>query len=145
IEIGEEGIPDIPGYDLLGILTGSEGTMGIVTKITVRVLRSPEGKETVLAYFDRVEDASHTVSDIVSAGIVPAALEMMDTVAIEGVEASNYPVGHPNDLAALLLIEVDGITAGIDDQINEIVGVCKKRNVREVKVAQNEAERAAWW
>ncbi|HET7580471.1 MAG TPA: FAD-linked oxidase C-terminal domain-containing protein [Bacillales bacterium] len=145
IEIGEEGVPDAPGYDLLGLLTGSEGTMGIVTKITVRVLKNPEGKKTALAYFDRVEDASHTVSDIVSAGIVPAALEMMDTVAIEGVEASNYPVGHPKDIAALLLVEVDGISAGIDDQIQEIVEVCKKRNVREVKVAQSEVERATWW
>lgn len=145
MEIATDGIPDMPGYDLLGLLTGSEGTMGIVTKITVRVLKNPEGKKTALAYFDTVEDASQAVSDIISAGIVPAALEMMDTVAIEAVEASNYPVGHPEDLAAFLLIEVDGISAGIEDQINEIVDVCEKRNVREVKVAKDEAERERWW
>ncbi|WP_035350260.1 FAD-linked oxidase C-terminal domain-containing protein [Fictibacillus gelatini] len=145
VEIGEEGIADRPGYDLLGLLTGSEGTMGIVTKITVRILKNPEGKKTVLAYFDRIEDASYAVSDIISVGIVPAALEMMDKTAIEGVEAANFPVGHPKDLAALLLIEVDGITVGIEDEINEIVEVCRRRNVREVKVAKDEAERAKWW
>lgn len=145
IEIAEDGVPDVPGYDLLGLITGSEGTMGIVTKITVRVLKNPEDKKTALAYFDRVEDASQAVSGIISAGIVPAALEMMDTVAIEGVEAAAFPVGHPKDIAAFLLIEVDGIAAGIDDQINDIVEVCKKRNVREVKVAQSEEERALWW
>ncbi|WP_437342376.1 FAD-linked oxidase C-terminal domain-containing protein [Jeotgalibacillus marinus] len=145
IEISENGIPDIPGYDLMGLLTGSEGTLGIVTKITVRILKSPEGKQTVLAYFDKVEDGSHAVSDIISAGIVPAALEMMDKTAIEGVEAGAYPVGHPDDIEALLLIEVDGIIAGIDEQIEEILKVCRERNVREVKVAHNEEERGRWW
>lgn len=145
IEIGEEGIPDVPGYDLLGLLTGSEGTLGIVTKITVRILKNPEGKQTVLAYFDKVDDGSQAVSDIISAGIVPAALEMMDKTAIEAVESAAFPVGHPRDIEALLLIEVDGIAAGIDEQINQILDVCKKRNVREVKVAQDEAERGRWW
>ena len=145
IEIGKDGIPDAPGYDLLGLLTGSEGTLGIVTKITVRILKNPEGKKTVLAYFDKVEDGSQAVSDIISAGMVPAALEMMDKIAIEGVEQAGFPVGHPLDIEALLLIEVDGIAAGIDDQIEAIVNVCKKRNVREVKVAQDEQERARWW
>ncbi|ANB60001.1 FAD-binding oxidoreductase [Anoxybacteroides amylolyticum] len=145
IEIGENGILDPLGYDLLGLLTGSEGTLGIVTKITVRILKNPEAKQTVLAYFDRVADASQAVSDIISAGMVPAALEMMDQTAIEAVEAAAFPVGHPNDIEALLLIEVDGISAGIDEQIEEILHICRKRNVREVKVAQNEQERAKWW
>lgn len=145
IEISTNGVPDAPGYDLLGLLTGSEGTLGIVTKITVRILKNPEAKQTVLAYFDKVEDGSQAVSDIISVGIVPAALEMMDKTAIEGVEAAAFPVGHPRDIEALLLIEVDGISAGIDEQINEILDVCKKRNVREVKVAQSEEERGRWW
>ena len=145
IEVGENGIPDAPGYDLLGLLTGSEGTLGIVTKITVRILKNPESKKTVLAYFDRVADGSQAVSDIISAGIVPAALEMMDKIAIEGVEAAAFPVGHPKDIAAFLLIEVDGISAGIDEQINLILDVCEKRNVREVKAAKDEAERERWW
>jgi glycolate oxidase len=145
IEIGPDGIPDAPGYDLLGLLTGSEGTLGIVTKITVRILKNPEAKQTVLAYFDKVEDGSQAVSDIISAGIVPAALEMMDKTAIEGVEAAAFPVGHPRDIEAVLLIEVDGILAGIDEQINQILDVCNSRNVREVKVAQDELERGRWW
>ena len=145
IEIGKDGVPDQPGYDLLGILTGSEGTLGIVTKITVKVLKNPEAKKTVLAYFDNVQDGSQAVSDIISAGIIPAALEMMDKTAIEGVEAAAYPVGHPKDIEALLLIEVDGIAAGIDDQIEEILAVCRKCHVRDVKVAKDEKERALWW
>lgn len=145
IEIGQGGIPDAPGYDLLGLLTGSEGTLGIVTKITVRILKNPEAKQTVLAYFDRISDGSQAVSDIISAGIVPAALEMMDKTAIEGVEAAAFPVGHPKDIEALLLIEVDGISAGIEEQINHILEVCKSHNVREVKVAQDEQERGKWW
>ena len=139
------GVLDMPGYDLIGLLTGSEGTLGIVTKITVRILKKPEAVKTVCALFDRVEDASHAVSDIISAGIIPAALEMMDKLAIEGVEKGNYPVGYPKDLAAVLLIEVDGIKEGIDDQVEQIIRICQKRNVREVRAAANEAERAQWW
>lgn len=145
MEIGKNGIPDAPGYDLLGLLTGSEGTLAIVTKITVRILKNPEAKQTVLAYFDKVSDGSQAVSDIISAGIVPAALEMMDKTAIEGVEAAAFPVGHPRDIEAVLLIEVDGISAGIDEQIGQILDVCRNRNVREVKVAQDELERGRWW
>jgi glycolate oxidase len=145
IEIGRNGVLDEPGYDLLGILTGSEGTLGIVTKITVRILKNPEGKQTVLAYFDKVEDGSQAVSDIISAGIVPAALEMMDKTASEAVEAAAFPVGHPKDIEAVLLIEVDGIAAGIEEQINQILEVCKKSNVREVRAAKDEAERSRWW
>ena len=145
IEIGKNGIADYPGYDLLGLLTGSEGTLGIVTKITVRILKNPEAKQTVLAYFDKISDGSQAVSDIVSKGIVPAALEMMDKIAIEAVEAGAFPVGHPKNIAAVLLIEVDGIAAGIAEQVNQILEVCKSRNVREVKVAEDEQERARWW
>ncbi|MDQ0184203.1 FAD-linked oxidase C-terminal domain-containing protein [Cytobacillus sp. FSL W7-1323] len=145
VEIGRNGILDEPGYDLLGLITGSEGTLGIVTKIIVRILKNPEGKQTVLAYFDDIEDGSQAVSDIISAGIVPAALEMMDKTAIEGVEAAAFPVGHPKDIAAVLLIEVDGIAAGIDEQIEQILSVCRHRNVREVRAAKDEKERAAWW
>ncbi len=145
VEIAANGIPDEPGYDLLGLLTGSEGTLGIVTKITVRILKNPEAKKTVLAYFDKVEDGSKAVSDIISAGIVPAALEMMDKTAIEGVEAAAFPVGHPKDIEAVLLIEVDGIASGLDEQIDQILEVCTKRNVREVRAARDEEERGRWW
>ncbi|MEB3102172.1 FAD-linked oxidase C-terminal domain-containing protein [Ferviditalea candida] len=143
LELG--GVPDVPGYDLIGLITGSEGTLGIVTEITVRVLKKPEALKTVGALFDRVEDASHAVSDIISAGIIPAALEMMDQTAIEGVERGNYPVGYPKDLGAVLLIEVDGIAAGIEEQAEQIIAICEKRNVREVRAASSEAERTRWW
>ncbi|MDY7222693.1 FAD-linked oxidase C-terminal domain-containing protein [Halalkalibacterium halodurans] len=145
VEIGKAGILDEPGYDLLGLMTGSEGTLGIVTKITVRILKHPEAKQTVLAYFDKVSDASHTVSDIISEGIVPAALEMMDRIAMEGVEAAAFPIGHLLDAEAVLLIEVDGISAGMDQQIERILTVCRKHHVREVKVATSEEERMKWW
>ncbi|EGL82219.1 FAD linked oxidase domain protein [Caldalkalibacillus thermarum TA2.A1] len=143
VELG--GVPDVPGYDLMGLITGSEGTLAIVTKIKVRILKTPQEKKTVMAYFDKVQDASQAVSDIIAAGIVPAALEMMDKVAIEGVEAANFPVGHPRDIEAVLLLAVDGLAAGIDDQIAEVVEVCQKWNVREVKVAQTVEEAQRWW
>lgn len=145
ITLGNNGICDVPGYDLIGLLIGSEGTLGIVTEITVRIVKEPEGKQTVLAYFDYVEDASKAVAQVISTGIIPAALEMMDQTAIEAIESAAFPVGHPRDIEALLLIEVDGIEAGIEEQINEIVDICKTHNVREVKVAQNEKERELWW
>lgn len=143
VELG--GLPDTPGYDLPGIVVGSEGTMGIVTKITVRVLKKPEAYKTVLALFDDVNDASQAVSGIIAKGIVPAALEMMDRIAIEGVEKGNYPVGYPKDLAAVLIAEVDGIAAGLQEQIDDIMEVCRGHNIRELKEAQTPDERACWW
>lgn len=143
VEIG--GVPDTPGYDLLGLLTGSEGTLGIVTEITVRILKTPQAVKTALALFDDVEDASRAVSDIIAKGIVPAALEMMDKTAIEGVENGNYPVGYPRDIEAVLIVEVDGIEAGLQEQIDQVIEVCRQHRVREVVQAKNDAERAAWW
>lgn len=139
------GLPDTPGYDLVGLFVGSEGTMGIVTEITVRLMKKPEGVRTVLALFDRVEDASEAVSDIIAVGILPAALEMMDTLAIEAVEKGTFPVGYPKDIAAVLLVEVDGVEAGLEEQIRRIVDVCRKHRVREVRPAASEEERARWW
>ncbi|BCJ86822.1 FAD-linked oxidase C-terminal domain-containing protein [Effusibacillus dendaii] len=138
-------VPDMPGYDLTGLLVGSEGTMGIATKIFVRILKKPQGVKTVLALYDSVDDASQTVSAIIANGIIPGALEMMDTLAIEGVEKGTYVVGYPKDLAAVLIIELDGLTAGMEETANEIVEICKGYNVREVRVAQNEQERGLWW
>lgn len=139
------GVLDMPGYDVLGLFTGSEGTLGIVTEITVRILKKPQSVSTVLALFDQVADASQAASDIIASGIIPAALEMMDNMAIHGVESGNYPVGYPKDLAAVLIVEVDGIAAGLEEQIDEIMNVCKKHHVREVRKAKDAAERARWW
>lgn len=139
------GMPDSPGYDLVGFFTGSEGTMGIVTEITVRILKKPQGIMTVVALFEDVAEASQAVSDIIAAGIIPAALEMMDRIAIEGVESGNYPVGYPLDIGAVLIVEVDGIEAGLQDQIDHVVAVCQRYRIREVKQAANMQERASWW
>lgn len=137
--------PDTPGYDLVGVLVGSEGTMGVVTEITVRLLRRPERVRTCLALFDRVEDAADAVAGITARGIIPAALEMMDRVAISAVERGTYPVGYPSDAAAVLIAEVDGLAASLDEQMERIVAVCQENRVREVRVAQSETERALWW
>lgn len=139
------GLPDEPGYDLTGLVVGSEGTMGIVTEITVRLEKKPEGVRTVLAMFDEVKQASEAVTGIIAAGIYPAALEMMDNLAIEAVEKGTFPIGYPRDLGAVLLVEVDGIAEGLDEQIERIVDVCRKHGVREVRPASSEEERKSWW
>ncbi|MFC4546692.1 FAD-linked oxidase C-terminal domain-containing protein [Paenactinomyces guangxiensis] len=143
VELG--GLTDTPGYDLVGLIIGSEGTLGIVTEITVRLMKQPESVRTVLALFDEAADASEAVSDIIAAGILPAALEMMDTLAIKAVEKGTFPVGYPEDIGAVLLVEVDGVEAGLDDQIKQIVDVCRKHRVREVRLADSEEERKRWW
>ncbi|MDI3327950.1 MAG: FAD-linked oxidase C-terminal domain-containing protein [Alicyclobacillaceae bacterium] len=133
------------GYDLRGLVIGSEGTLGIVTRIWVRLLKKPAGVRTVLALFDTVEDASRAVSEVISRGIVPGALEMMDRLAIRAVEAGAYPVGYPEDIEAVLLLELDGPEEGLEEQAREAVDVCRRRRVRDVRVASGEAERALWW
>lgn len=136
---------DTPGYDLVGILIGSEGTMGIVTEITVRLLRKPQGVKTVLALFDSVQAASEAVSGIIAAGIIPAALEMMDRLAIKAVERGNFPVGYPEDQEAVLIIEVDGLEAGLEEQARRILAICRRCGCTEVRVARTPEERQRWW
>jgi glycolate oxidase len=136
---------DAIGYDLLGLVVGSEGTLGIATEITVRILKKPEAVKTALAMFNRVEDASNTVSDIIGAGIIPAAMEMMDQLAMQAVDKSNYHVGYPSDIEAVLLIEVDGLAAGVAETSRRVVEICEQHHVRTVKVAESNAERALWW
>src|SRR5258707_9073489 len=100
-------VADIPGYDLCGVFVGSEGTMGVVTKVAVRLMQTRESVRTLLAIFDRMEPATETVVDITAAGIIPAALEMMDRLTIEAVERG-APVGFPRDAEAVLIVEVEG-------------------------------------
>ncbi len=135
---------DVPGYDLRGIVIGSEGTFGLVTEATLRLLPLPEGVRTLLATFDRVDDASAAVSAIIGAGIVPAALEMMDALMIAAVEAA-YRFGFPKDAEAVLIIEIDGARVGLDRQAQRIVALCRERGARDVRVAADEAERALLW
>jgi glycolate oxidase len=135
---------DTPGYDLTGVLVGSEGTLGIVTKALVRLMRLPEAVRVLLAQFDSVLDASNTVSAVIASGIVPAAMEMMDRLVCSAVEAA-YHVGFPDDVGAVLLIEVDGLGDGLDDLMARIEAICQANQARSVRVAVSAEERAALW
>jgi glycolate oxidase len=136
--------PDAPGYDVTGVFVGSEGTLGICTEIVTRIQRLPEGIKTLLAIYDSIEEGSETVSAIVAAGMVPATLEMMDQLVIQAVEAS-IKCGFPLDCATVLIIELDGLKDDLEQQAEAIADLCKKNGAREVRVAKNDAERAALW
>ena len=144
INIGGGGV-DVPGYDLLGVYVGSEGTFGITTKATLRLTRLPEAVKTLLAEFMSVTDASRSVSEIIAAGILPAALEMLDQETIKAVEESIFAGGFPIDVAALLIIEVDGLRAGLERTAAAAVDICLRNNARAVRVAADEAERQRLW
>ncbi|MCK6555172.1 FAD-binding protein [Candidatus Binatia bacterium] len=137
-------VEDVPGYDLTGLVVGSEGTFGIVTSATLRLVRQPEACKTLLAIFESVDDATATVSGIIGAGIVPAALEMMDRLIVEAVEAA-FRFGFPTDAGAVLIVELDGLEAGLDEHVERVAAICRVQHAREVRVARDEAERAALW
>ncbi len=135
---------DTLGYDLAGVFVGSEGTFGIATKIVVRILKKPQAVKTVLAVFDRIEQASAAVSAIIAAGLVPAAVEMIDQLTIQAVEDA-FGCGYPRDAAAALLIELDGLAVGMSAQADRIVVACREAGAREVRAAADEAERQLLW
>ncbi|MEX2138457.1 MAG: FAD-linked oxidase C-terminal domain-containing protein [Pirellulales bacterium] len=135
---------DSPGLDLVGGLVGSEGTLVVVTKVWVRLTRDPQGWRTMLAIYDSIDDATNSISEIIGAGIIPAALEMMDHGILVGVEQA-YRLGFPLDAQAVLLIEVDGLEAGLDAQRDQIVELCRKCNAREVRQAKDAKERQLLW
>jgi glycolate oxidase len=135
---------DALGYDLAGVFVGSEGTFGIATKIVVRILKKPQAVKTVLAVFDRVEHASAAVSAIIAAGLVPAAVEMIDQLTIQAVEDA-FGCGYPRDAAAALLIELDGLAVGMPAQADRIVAACREAGAREVRAAADETERQLLW
>ena len=137
-------VADRPGYDLTGVVVGSEGTFGLVTAVTVRLLHAPEAVKTVLASFPAIEAASEAVSAIIAAGIVPAALEMLDEPMIRVIEAGIH-AGYPKGAAAVLLIELDGPRAEIESQAAHVARICWDRGALEVRVARDEAERALLW
>jgi glycolate dehydrogenase FAD-linked subunit len=132
------------GYDLAGVFVGSEGTFGIATKIIVRILRKPAAVKTVLAVFDQIDQASAAVSAVIARGLVPAAMEMIDQLTIQAVEDA-FGCGYPRDAAAALLIEIDGLAAGLDTQVDRIVAACRESGAREVRAAADEAERQLLW
>ena len=135
---------DTLGYDLPGVFVGSEGTFGIATKIVVRILKKPAAVKTVLAVFDRIEQASVAVSAIIGRGLVPAAVEMIDQLTIQAVEDA-FGCGYPRDAAAALLIELDGLAVGMNAQAERIAAACRESGAREVRTAANEAERQLLW
>jgi glycolate oxidase len=137
-------IEDTPGYDLTGVIVGSEGTFGIATKAWVRITRNPDSFRTLLGVFENVDDATNTISDIIGAGIVPAALEMLDQLILKAVEAA-FHFGFPLDAGAVLIMEVDGLDAGLDADAERIEGIARKNNAREVRRAATTAERLLLW
>ena len=135
---------DPPGYDLRGAVVGGEGTLGVVTEITVRILPLSESIITMLATYDSIADAATSVSDIISAGILPTTLEMMDAMIIKAVEDS-YACGYPRDAAAVLIIEVEGPSAGLKEQAQRIQEICMQTTCREIQEAKNNEERNLLW
>ena len=133
------------GYDLVGAFVGSEGCFGVALDVTVRLARNPQAVRTLLADFTSIDSAARAVSSIIASGILPAALEMMDAATIRAVEASIYAAGYPIDAAAVLLVELDGPTAGLDADVATVVRLCREAGARDVRVARDEAERTKLW
>src|SRR5690606_674381 len=136
--------PEHPGYDVVSAFVGSEGTFGVVTRILVRLTPTPEGVRTLLAVFDRITDACRAVTEVLSAGIVPAAIEMIDQPTLRAVEAYAH-LGFPLDAAAVLLVEVDGLQVELDWQLERAVSACTGAGAREIRHARDESERLALW
>ncbi len=132
-----------PGPDLLGAFVGSEGTLGIATELTVRVLRAPEAVRTLLAGFESTDAAGGAVSGVIAARILPAAIEMMDRLTIEAAEAAVHP-GYP-DVGAVLIVELDGLAAQVEEDVAAVEAICLANGAREVRVAADETERALLW
>jgi glycolate oxidase subunit GlcD len=137
--------PASPGYDLVGLFVGSEGTLGACGEIEARLVPLPAAVETLLAHFDDLDDASRAVSAIIAAGILPAALEMIDQNTLKAVEASVFAAGFPTDVAASLIVELDGPKAGLAEQAAEVEGILKANGAREVARATSEEERLKFW
>ena len=133
------------GYDLVGLFVGSEGCFGIAVEIEVALLPVAEGVRTMLAVFDRLNDAGQAVSDVVGAGLLPAAMEIIDGPTIRAVEESVFAAGYPADAEAVLVVEFDGSEAGLDPQVDKAVTICCRAGARETRSARTEAERIALW
>jgi len=144
IDLGGQ-IPEMPGYDLTGVFVGSEGTLGIATEITLRILKSPESICVLLADFTSIEAAGATVSDIISAGIIPGGMEMMDNFSINAVEDVVATNCYPRDATAILLIEIDGLEVEVAGNKQRITEICKKNGARNVTSATDPETRLKLW
>ncbi len=142
VELGP--VHDPAGLDLVGVLVGSEGTLAIVTKVWVRLTPNPQDYRTMRAIFSTVDDATNAVSDIIGAGMIPAAMELMDRGIVAAVEEA-YHFGFPLDAEAILVIELDGLRAGLDEQQERVVQICRKWHAREVLQAADAKERELLW
>lgn len=144
VNLGGGGV-DVPGYDLVGVFVGSEGTFGIATKATLKLTRLPQSIKTLLVEFMTVTDASRSVSEIIARGILPAALEMIDRATIRAIENSIFAGGFPIDVAAMLIVEVDGLEAGLEETAKKAAQICLDNGARAVRVAKDDAERVRLW
>jgi glycolate oxidase len=135
---------DRPGYDLVGAFVGSEGTLGIATRITLRVIPLPEAYETTVGYFDTIDEAGQAVTDIVASGIVPAAIEIMDQLTIEATESWTH-AGYPQDVGAALIVELDGSWAECEAGLREVMEIYERAGATGTRVAENDEERALIW
>ena len=143
VDVGD--MPESPGYDLTGVFVGSEGTLGIATEITLRILKSPESAQTLLADFNTVEAAGKSVSDIISAGIIPAGMEMMDNFSINAVESMVALDCYPRDATAILLVEVDGSPADVEASAQTVKDIMQQNGARQVTVATTPEKRLRLW
>ena len=141
--IGSQAL-DSPGYDLLALMTGSEGMLGVITEVTVKLLPTPEDAQVILAAFDSVQAAGAAVTAVIASGIIPAGLELLDNPAIQAVEKF-VQTGYPADAAAILLCEVDGSTADVEAQVTRVNAVFRDAGATAIKVSQNDVERQRFW
>ncbi|CAA9590248.1 MAG: Glycolate dehydrogenase, subunit GlcD [uncultured Thermomicrobiales bacterium] len=143
VEIGGAAV-ETPGYDLPGIFVGSEGMLGICTKITLRLVRRAESIRLSLVAFDSTDAAGEAVSGIIGAGIVPSAIEMMDNLAIQATEAATH-AGYPLDAGAVLLVELDGRAVEVDEQQGQVEAICRAAGATEIRIARDAEERTLFW
>ena len=135
---------DQEGYDLLGLICGSEGLLGVITEVTVKILKKPQTVRAALIGFPSIEDGGNCVSEIISNGIVPAGMEMMDKALIEATD--NFcKAGYPRDAEALMIVELDGTNSEVDELINKVSDIAKKNNFTSIRTSKNEKERLAFW
>jgi len=144
IRTGSKTVKCVTGYNITGLMIGSEGTLGILDEITLKLIPYPEHRKSIITAFKSIEDASEAVADIIASRIVPATLEMMDKFTIQAVEAFSH-AGLPTDAGALLLIELDGYPGQVEEDASKVVAICQKHGAYQTKTARTDAEREKIW